>query len=349
MRLLRSSLSILFLLLLLLAGGCGHDESGQATVEPVSETYFIFDTIIHIRVYDDSFTEAHFNEVGAILERIDARLNRNESGTEIDRVNRNAGIEPVRVSEETFNVVKAAIDYADWTEGRFDPTVGPLVDLWGIGNEGAAVPEPGDIEEHLELVNYRDVELDEASRAIFLKKPGMSLDLGAIGKGYAADVLAAYMKENGFASAMLDLGGNLVAIGEKPDGSAWVIGIQDPAENRGEHLGIVRVKDRTLVSSGIYERYFRQDGNLYHHILDTETGYPVDNELLSVTVITGRSTEADALSTSVFAMGLEQGLAVVEELEDTEAVFVTQDGKLYLSSGLKGEFTVTNPSYKLMP
>jgi len=345
MRPVRLPLAVLCLSALLLAGGCGDRADRQASRLPVSETYFIFDTIVQIRVYDESFPEDRFGDIGAILERIDARLNRNESGTEIGEVNRNAGIRPVAVSEETFAVVKKALEYAEWSKGRFDPTIGPLVDLWGIGTERAAVPAEEDIGARLALVDYRNVELDEAARTVFLKKAGMSLDLGAIGKGYAADVIAEYLRDAGIGSAILDLGGNLVALGEKPDGSPWAIGIQDPAGERGEHLGIVRVKDRTLVSSGVYERYFEQDGQTYHHILDPETGWPVDNELLAVTIVTGRSEDADALSTSVFAMGLRRGLETVEALEDAEAVFVTKDNKLYVTSGLKETFTLTNEAY----
>lgn len=338
----------LLLPIVLLFAGCGNGAGPNESAGPVSDTYFIFDTIVHIRVYDGSFTEDGFAEIGAILERIDARLNRHESGAEIAQVNRMAGAEPVTVSEETFAVVKAALEYAAWTEGRFDPTVGPLVDLWGIGDEGAAVPAAEDIAERLALVDYRDVELDEARRAIRLKKPGMSLDLGAIGKGYAADAIRDWLRDNGYESALLDLGGNLVAMGEKPDGSAWSIGIQDPAENRGEHLGILRIKDRTIVSSGIYERYFRQDGKLYHHIFDTATGWPVENELLSVTIVTDRSMEADALSTSIFALGLERGLAAVADIPGTEALFVTKDRNLHLTDGLMDAFTVTNDAYELV-
>lgn len=346
MRRARLPLAAFCLAALLLTGGCKNGSGKAETAEPVSQTYFIFDTIVQIRVYDNAFGEDRFGEIGAMLDRIDGRLNRHENGTEIDLVNRNAGIRPVAVSEETFAVVKKALEYAEWSKGRFDPTIGPLVDLWGIGTENAAVPSGEAIDARLALVDYRNVELDDETHSIFLKKPGMSLDLGGIGKGYAADAVAEYLRKFGVKSAILDLGGNLVALGEKPDGSPWSIGIQDPAEQRGEHLGIIRVKDRTIVSSGVYERYFRQDGRLFHHILDPETGWPVDNELVAVAIVTGRSADADALSTTVFAMGLERGLETVERLEDTEAVFVTKDRKLYMTSGLRGSFTLTNPSYE---
>lgn len=337
---------VVFLLFpLLAAAGCGNGNGRETMAEPVSETYFIFDTIIQIRVYDPSFTDAHAGEIGSLLEQIDARLNRHESGSEIDAVNRQAGVSAVQVSGDTFAVVKSALQYAAWSEGRFDPTVGPLVDLWGIGGEDARVPDPDELEKRLALVNYRNVELDETSHTVFLKQAGMALDLGAIGKGYAADVIRDYMLDNGFDSAILDLGGNLVALGGKPDGSDWSIGIQDPAEGRGEHLGIVRVKDKTLVSSGVYERYFREGDRLYHHILDPKTGYPVDNELLSVTIVTDRSTDADALSTSIFAMGLAKGWETVENMAGTDAIFVTNEGELYVTSGLDERFAVTNSSY----
>ena len=220
--------------------------------------------------------------------------------------------------------------------------------LWGIGQEGASVPGASGIDEALTFIDYRRVELDPEARTIKLLVPGMSLDLGAIAKGYAADVIAEYLRSQGFESAIIDLGGNILAMGAKPNGSPWTVGIQDPGENRGEHIGLVRVTDKTIVTSGVYERYFIEDGAAYHHIFDTDTGYPVNNGLLSVTIVTDRSIDADAMSTTIFSLGLEKGLDFVESREGTDALFITTEGLVYASSGLRGSLEMTDESYRLV-
>lgn len=346
---LHGKMMLILVLLALLAAACGNNRttSGSAKLEPVSKSYFIFDTIVSIRVYDDRMNEEHFDQIKALLHGIDERMNRQLDGSEIDHVNRLAGAEAVKVSEDTFHVLKTALDYARASNGRFDPTIGPLVDLWGIGDEGAAVPAASDLMRTLQLVNYEAVELDEHNRTVKLTKPGMSIDLGAIAKGYAADAVAAYLKQQSFNSAILDLGGNILALGSKPDSSNWSIGIQDPGESRGDHLGILRVTDKTIVTSGVYERFFKEDDQVYHHILSTDNGKPVDNELLSVTIVTDSSMDADAMSTTVFAMGLEDGKRYIEQRGDADAIFVLKDKEVHITSGLQGNFNLSNSSYRL--
>lgn len=341
------------LLMAALLAACGGNDAGGgsqaagAAVKPKSETYFIFDTVVSVRIYDERAGAEQFEAVDATLHRIDREMNRQLEGSEIDHVNRQAGIEPVRVSPETFLVVQKAVDYAAASGGKFDPTVGPLVDLWGIGSEGAHVPAKDEIEQTLPLIDYRQVELNEAESTIFLKQPGMSLDLGAIAKGYAADVIAADLKAAGFQSAIIDLGGNVLAMGEKPGAANWIVGIQDPSEQRGSHIGTVAVTDKTIVTSGVYERYFIENGQHYHHILDPDTGYPTNNDLLSVTIVTGESAHADAMSTSVFALGLTEGMRYVEGRGDADAIFITHDRDVYVTSGLKDVFKLTDDAYRI--
>lgn len=343
----RLYLSLMALLLLpMMLVGCNR-QSPASVDTPASETYYIFDTVITVKVYDPDVPTKHFDEIKALLERIDREMNRQRKDSEIDRVNRQAGKGGVLVSEETYRVVRMALEYAAATDGKFDPTVGPLVDLWGIGQEEAAVPDAAELEQALMQVNYRDAALDEATLSVALARPGMSLDLGAIAKGYAADLIAEYLRGQGYHKAIIDLGGNVLAMGSRPDGSGWRIGIQDPGEQRGNPLGMLEAQDRTIVTSGIYERYFHQDGAHYHHILDTRTGYPVDNNLLSVTIVTDESMQADAMSTSVFALGLADGMKFVESREDAEAIFITKDKEVYLTSGLKDQFRLTREDYRL--
>ncbi|SEL51986.1 thiamine biosynthesis lipoprotein [Paenibacillus sp. cl141a] len=343
--------SLLIMLTLLMTGAIGcttkADQKTAASTEPAAERYFIFDTIVSLRVYDERMTPRHFDEVRALLERIDQRMNRQLAGSEIDQVNQAAGKSEISVSEESFKVVQTAIDYAAASGGHFEPTVGPLVDLWGIGGEHPAVPKEDELAAAMQRMNYKDVILNPASNAIRLKKEGMSLDLGAIAKGYAADVIADYLQQQGFRSAIIDLGGNILAMGSKPDGSTWNIGIQDPEKDRGQSLGTLEVVNKTIVTSGVYERFFEAGGKVYHHILSPFTGYPVDNDLLSVTIVTDTSMDADAMSTSVFSLGLTEGRKFVESRDDAEAIFVTTDHQIYLTSGLTDTFKLTNDHYQL--
>jgi thiamine biosynthesis lipoprotein len=175
----------------------------------------------------------------------------------------------------------------------------------------------------------------------------MKVDLGAIAKGYAADEVARILKENGVKHAIINLGGNVMTIGGNPNGKPWRIGIQDPYNPRGEYLGILPIKDKTVVTSGTYERYFIENGKRYHHILDPDTGYPTDNKLDSVSIITDKSIDGDGLSTSTLLLGLDEGMKLIEKLENVEAIFVTSDKQVYVSSGLKKDFTLTNPAFKL--
>jgi thiamine biosynthesis lipoprotein len=267
--------------------------------------------------------------------------------TALDLINRNAGIRAVAAPEELLEVLERARYYAELSGGAFDPTVGPLVKLWDIGGENPRIPAAAEIQEALSLVDWQDLQIDREAGTVFLRRRGQSLDLGAIAKGYAADRAAGILRGRSAGRAIIDLGGNIFALGERAGGESWRIGVQDPLKERGEYLGVLRIKDRSVVTSGVYERYFEEDGLRYHHILSTADGYPVRNGLLSVTIIADRSTDADALSTAVFALGLEKGLALVESQPNVEAVFVCEDGTVVLSSA--APFTLEGEDYRLVP
>lgn len=338
-----------FVLLFPLLSACGKSGAPVAdpsSIKPVQGTFFIFDTIVTVRIYGENATEEHLEAIEELLHSIDAKMSRTRADSEISQVNQAAGQQAVAVSKETFQVVQAALEYSKQTNGVFDLTIGPLVNLWQIGNENARVPKQEEINEALKLINYKHVELNEQEHTIRLTQPGMIIDLGAIAKGYAADEIAAYLLTEGMNSAMIDLGGNIYALGSKPGDLPWTIGIQDPSQDRGKPIGSLKVRNKTMVSSGIYERYFFENDIRYHHILDTHLGYPVNNGLTSVTIITNHSLDADALSTTAFAMGLSKGLAFVEAIPDTEAVFLTGDKLLYTTSGLKDGLNITSTEYK---
>jgi len=294
----------------------------------------MLDTIIKIEAFGPNASSS-IDEVFARIGDIESKMTVNADSSEIIEVNKRAGKESYKVSPDTFYVVKKGLEYSRLSQGKFDITIGPSVKLWGIGTDKARIPRPDEIEKALELVDYTQVLLDEKSNSIFLKKEGMALDLGAIAKGYAADEAARILRENGVKSGLIDLGGNIYALGKKPDGKLWKIGVQNPFEPRGSSFATLEVADKTLVTSGIYERYFEENGKRYHHILDTATGFPVENGLASVTIISESSIDADAMSTMVFSMGLDLGTKFIERQKGIEAIFVTTDRKVYATSGVK--------------
>jgi len=287
----------------------------------------------------------------ARIAEIDERMSATRATSEVSRVNAAAGVAPVAVSSDTFAVIRAALEFARRGNGRFDLTVGPLVRLWGIGTDDARVPAPAEIAAALARVGWRDVATSDADSTVFLKRAGMAIDLGAIAKGYAADEAAAVLASRGVKTALVDLGGNVLTLGAKPDGSPWRIGLQDPdpAVPRGSHIGTLEYRGgRAVVTSGTYERYFVRDGVRYHHLLDTTTGRPVQNGLVAVTIFTARAIDADGWSTLAFTSGLERGRALVEATGGTvDAVFFTDRFEVYATAGVRGMLKLSDPRWRL--
>lgn len=237
------------------------------------------------------------------------------------------------VSDILYEILEKGLYYSEKSDGVFDITIEPESSLWDFTSDNRKVPEDTKIKEAVKLTGYKNAMLKD--KKLVLKIPGMGIELGAIAKGFIADKLKEYLKENGVTSGTINLGGNVLCIGKKTDGSPFRIGIQHPFENRNEIITAVEAEDISVVSSGIYERYFIQDGKMYHHILDPSTGYPYNNGLVAVTVVSGKSVDGDALSTTCFAMGLEKGLDFASSLDSVYAVFITEDGKLHYSEGFK--------------
>lgn len=323
--------------------GCSKS---KVPTEPISKTALVLGTVCTIKLYDSDDT-AIIDKAIARLSELEDILSINKTGTELDKVNEMSGIEPVKVSADTLNVVKKGLEYSALSNGTMDITVGPLVKLWGIGTEWAAVPSQEDIDTAKNLINYKDVVIDEANSTIYLKNPGMIIDLGAIAKGYAADEVIKLLTDNGVKSAIVNLGGNIFVLGKKVDGSDWTVGIQNP-ENDGEPtIGSITVDNKSIVTSGVYERYFEEDGKKYHHILSPETGFPYENDILGVSIISNASIDGDSLSTTLFALGVEEGLKLIESIDGVEAIFVTKDHKLHMTKGFEEIFTLTNTDYSV--
>ena len=317
------------------------------------ESQFVMGTLCTVNLFEKGEGKL-YSEVFNRINELESILSANREGTDLDRVNMNAGLSPVKVRPEMIEVLDKAIFYAEKSGGFFDPTIGPLVKLWGIGTDSEHVPGEGEIREALNLVNYREIEINHAEGTVFLKRSGMSLDLGAIAKGYAADEAAKLAAQGGAKRAIIDLGGDIYALGERQAGKKadidetyWRIGIQDPRAGRGNYIGILRVKNSSVVTSGNYERFFEEDGKRYHHILSMESGFPVENGLMSVTITAGRAADADALSTAAFALGWEKGRELIAQASGAEGIFVFDDLSVRLTGELGKDFTLTAAEYRV--
>lgn len=324
--------------------GCTNSNDDS---KPLSKTEYFMGTVVTVTLYDNK-SEKIIDKAFEEVKKIEQLVSINMEGTELDEVNNNAGIKPVKVSDDTYNIIKKGLEYSSLTNGSFDITIGPLVKLWSIGLPEAKVPTLDEIKGALKYINYKDVEVNDSEKTVFLKNPGMIIDLGGIAKGYTADVIAQTLKDEGVKKAIIDLGGNIYALGEKAENTLWRIGIQNPDQTRGEIVGSINVKDKSIVTSGIYERFIEQDGVKYHHILSPESGYPYDNEIAGVTIISDKSIDGDALSTSVFSMGITKGLEFINSQPDTEAIFITKDHKIYLTEGSQEIFKLTNDDFEIM-
>ncbi|MDR0382950.1 MAG: FAD:protein FMN transferase [Spirochaetaceae bacterium] len=315
---------------------------------PRERVEYIFGTVCSIRLQQGGSDDV-YRRIFARLREIDDIFSVNKTGTVFDEINREAGARPVKVPAEALRVLDRALYFAELSGGKFDPTIGPLVKLWGIGLGGESVPPQDKIDEALSLINWRDVVIDSENGTAFLKKKNMALDLGGVVKGYAADEALAIVIDSGVKGALIDLGGNIIVYGEKrakQSGKPWRIGIQDPFKERGEYIGVLEIEGGAVVTSGDYERFFEQDGLRYHHILSTETGYPVENDVVAVTVTQrvpprggiGGALDADALSTTLFALGAEDGFSLVRQMDGTGAVFALKDGKILVTPNLQNSF-----------
>ena len=333
----RKRTAIISLISLLLAStlvsGCS---AGKTSGEVYSDTAFMLDTVVSVKIYgvpeDDAraAVDAAFSEIAFCEDLLSADI----PGNGIDLLRQNAGSGYTELDGGAVYVLEKAIEYAKLTGGAFDPTVGPVVDLWNIRNGSGYVPTEEERTAASALVDYSRILFDGNGR-VKLADAGMSVNLGAIAKGYIADRVKDLLVGMGIEHAVISLGGNVLAFGGKPDGSDFIIGIQDPFGPTGEIVATVAVRDMSVVSSGDYERYFEQDGVRYHHIMDPFTGAPADSGLSGVTILSERSIDGDALSTAVFVLGRNEGLELIESLDGVECVLIGNGGERTVSSGLK--------------
>ena len=320
----------------------GEQNSSDSSQEYTSDV-FAMDTYMTLTAYGENAQEAV--EAGiAEIQRLDDLLSTGKDTSEVAQINANGG---GVLSEDTDYLVKRALDIYQSTNGAFDISIYPVMQLWGFTTGNFVVPSESDLAAKLALVDAGKIILSEENGQTSISLPeGMEIDLGGIAKGYTSGRVMDVMKSYGIKSAVINLGGNAHVLGNKTDGSQWKVGIQDPEDENG-YLGGVSVTDKAIITSGGYERYFvdKDTGVKYHHIIDPKTGYSANNGLISVTIVSADSTLADGLSTSLFVLGTEDAITYCEEhcAEDGfDAIMEDEDGKLYITDGIYDDFINMN-------
>lgn len=306
-------------------------------VEKISKSSYYMDTICEITIYDmeemsEENANAAIDSAFNLCADYESLISATREESDIYKINEADG-KAVACDEDTIELLQMGIKYGDLSDGKFDITLGQVTDLWDFHAEEPKVPADADVAAALEAVDYQQIEID--GNRVSMANDNGKINLGGIGKGYIADRAAEHLEALGVSSAIVNFGGNIVAIGAN-DGNPFKIGIKDPNNANGEVLGAVSVTDATVVTSGVYERCFEQDGKVYHHILDVKTGYPVDTDVMSVTLVAakGSSADCDALSTTCLILGVDDGLQFIESVDGVEAIFVDGDGEITKTSGM---------------
>ncbi|WP_415297306.1 FAD:protein FMN transferase, partial [Clostridium perfringens] len=287
---------------------------------------FYFDTVVEISIYCNCNNgEYILRKAFDLCKYYEVLLSKTKKGSDIYNVN-NSGMDGFNVHNETLNIINRSIYYSKLSQGNFDISVQPLLKLWNFKSEKKIIPNQKDIDENLKLVNYKNIVINRKN--VRLKKNGMSIDLGGIAKGYIANKLKEYLISEGISSGIINLGGNVLCIGKKDNGENFKIGIQKPFSERGEVLGVLEICDKSVVSSGIYERFFEKENKVYHHIINPKSGKPFETDLLQVTIISDDSMDGDALSTIALSFGEREGLDLINSIDGVEGIFINKDGNI---------------------
>ena len=306
--------------MLAFTGSC----AGSRQAEPISETRLLLDTYCTVSIHEPQDREILSKALDLCAE-YEKLLSISVEGSDVWRINHGWG-EPVTVAPQTAEIIRAGLEYGELSGGMFDITIGRLTTLWDFTGKSGVPAEP-DIISARDTVDYRQVIID--GDMVQLTNPEAWIDLGGIAKGYIADKVAEFLREKGVRAAVVDLGGNIVVVGQKADGSRWNVGITKPFSERNDLIGIVETSEASVVSSGVYERRFEQDGIIYHHILDPNTGKPVDSGVTGVTVVSDSSMAGDALSTMILLLGRDRAGAVIDEVPGIAgAVLVLEGGEV---------------------
>ncbi|WP_094605979.1 FAD:protein FMN transferase [Sporomusa silvacetica DSM 10669] len=325
--------SVLLILLLVVGAGCSMGSPFAA--KPYKETQFLMDTIIEITAYGNG-NEAGVKAAFAEFRRINELTNRFDESSQVSKINQAAGKEKMQVDPDVITMLKLARSRSEQLNGALDVSVGALTELWSVGHKGEFVPSDSEIKALLPLVNFELIEIDDKANTVFLLKPGMRIDLGAVAKGYADRKAIDALKAHGIKSALVNAGGDVRIIGKRPDGQPWRIGVQDPRDSEGIAAKLALADWDVLETSGDYQRFFIKDGVRYSHIIDPHTGYQ-PRGVASVTIVAKAENNVDILSTAIFVLGVEKGQELLKQYPGTEAIFITTDGKKIITPGLEGK------------
>lgn len=346
---------------MLLFTGCENITDADTSTtgnEPISISSIKLNTAVQITIYD-SQDKALLDDCLALCDKYELVFSRTNEKSELYKLNHRKNTSdkdpnadgqttpyPVsgtadtwHISEDLASLLSQGLSITRESDGAFDIAIAPLTSLWDFTAEDPKVPDDAAIQKALPLCSSDGVTID--GQDITLPSDDIQFDVGAIAKGYIADRMKDLLVKKGVKSAIINLGGNVLCIGSKPDGTPFKVGIQKPFADRNETEAVMDITGKSVVSSGIYERCFKQNGKLYHHILNPKTGYPYDNSLISVTIISDQSVDGDALSTTCFALGLEDGLKFAEK-KGVQAVLITEDYELHYTDGFQDEINVTD-------
>ena len=325
--------------------GCGTSltpstslfSSASKTSTPIQKTDFLLNTFVDIKIYDSKDTSI-LDDAISICKDYEERFSRTIESGEIYQLNhRSADQQTFTLSDDTAELLSSALKYCELSNGAFDITIEPVSSLWDFSSGSCEIPDSMSISTALEHVGYDQLTLND--KILTFHSPETSMDLGAIAKGYIADRIRDHLISSGVKSAVINLGGNVLCVGSKPDGSPFKIGLQKPFAETSETFATIAVTDMSVVTSGVYERHFELDGVNYHHILNPVTGYPYDNGLISVTILSENSVDGDGLSTTCFSLGLEDGMKLIESLDGVYACFIDENYEIYYSDGMQ-EFII---------
>lgn len=303
----------------------------------LNKSYYALGTTINLSVAKPA-TIADLDAGYHLIQNFEDKLTVNRDVSEVMSINHNAGMAPVSVPDDTYRLIKRAVLVSRKHLG-FNVAIGPLVKLWKIGFKGANKPSDKDIQQRLKIIDPEKIILNDEEHTVFLQEKGMEIDLGGIAKGYIADEIKKLWLNRGVQTGIIDLGGNVLLVGPSlHDDEMWNIGVQNPVKPREISLGVIHTTAKSIGTSGIYERRLIIDGHEYHHMFDSKTGYPIKNNLESVTIVSDRSIDGEIWSTIGFYQGLETGKAMIEAQPGIEAVFITKDLKATITSGLENKF-----------
>lgn len=298
-------------------------------------------TVIDIHVQAERNAAELVERVCQLLAIYNHRFSANDASSELMQVNHQAGQDAVKVHPDLLDLITIGKKHSLATNSQLNIAIGPLVQTWRIGFDDANLPSQAKIDQALNFIDPQKIQIDQKAGTVFLEKKGMKIDLGALAKGYIADKIMTYLTSQNVTSAMINLGGNLCVFGPnlKRQDNLWHIGIQHPDKPRNQNIGTIKISNQSVVTSGIYERHLQVGDKDYHHIFDPETGYPMDSDMVSLSVVSDLSLDGEIWTTRLFGLPIPTAMMMIESTEHIEGIIITKDNRLLLSSGLKQNFT----------